>query len=236
MSSSFISNIRSQFPTVRSSLSVSDAVELISIMHDNHSQTDIKVLTDFAIFVEDMSSMIEGNDPWEFKMRESSSALALVTNIVKQDYNDDMRVSAFTSVLALSLAINNASTLEYFLMNSREITDHVSLPFVLNDVSKSLMRCYMSGVMTFWLSYDQLDIIKGPNSPVLTALNNASFKLSLVNMPLLMWIREVIIIKFEKEKKTKIVGNGVTVTYSYANGVDIVERKTIETTGLLNTA
>jgi len=221
MSQSSAASDRAFFRSMESSLSLDDAVELMTIMFTNHSQIRVKPLESFQLFTQLISEGINAssNSEWVSSMKEAVSAIELIIPIVKQDLNDDLRIKAFTSILALSFAIKSSATLDFFRRRSVELMESSRTPYVLTTVGKAMAGAFLSAVMLFWISYDQLDILDDTRTAVRSQLNTASETLVAMDKPTLLWMKKVTEVKFDPKFKTVILADGIIITEKLDDGV-----------------
>jgi len=220
MSQHNIASARALFRAMDSTLSLDDAVELLTVMFENHSQVRVKPIESFQLFTQLISEGINSNSnsEWVSKMKEATSAIELIVPIVKQDFNDDLRLKAFTSILALSFAVNSNATLDYFRRNSLEIIESNRTPFVLTASGKAIAGTFLTAVMLFWIAYDQLDILDESREAVRSQLNSASETLLAMDKPTLLWMKMVTEVKFDKRFKTVLLSDGIVTTEELPNG------------------
>lgn len=224
----------SLFPSIPSSLSVEDSIELIEIIKESSSQTDVKIVEDFVEFVSMIANEVKDEGVWGNRMKEAHDAMAMVIPIVSQSFSDKMRISAFTTMTALSFATSQSSTLNHFRTNSEEIVNDLRFPFVLNNFARTMLGIFTSSIMLFWLSYDQLDAVQETRDKTRKAFEQASLFLSLSNVRCLLWMKEVTRIKFDKDIRLELTSEGVEVINKIPNadGYVVSELKSIQTTDI----
>jgi len=206
-----------------STLSVNDAVELVALMHKNHSQPKISPIDSFYKFVSGISDFINDRitTAWSERMEGAKSALALVIPIIKQEFNDEMRLRAFTALLATTFATSKSNTLDYFRKHSLEIMNSNRSPFVLSETGKTIASHFLSAVMMFWISYDQMDIEYETRSIAREALNTVSTEFATNDSLFLTWMKEVTAAKFNANIST-IMTEGALAKIEIVDGVETV--------------
>lgn len=203
---------RALFPASESTLSISDSIELIQIMLDNHSQVTDLALVGFFSFAKELNEEIndKSESPWTKKMDEAVSMLVVVEAIIKQEMNDERRMRYFTTMLALSYVITKSSSLDHFRRNSKEIVCSSSVPFVLTEKEASILTIFTSAIFLFWLSYDQLDIEDTSGSLIKSILERAALSMNEKHELAFCWMTLVTRLKFDKSYKTELMADKLT--------------------------
>jgi len=220
MSASSATPARALFAASESTLSVDEAVELVTIIFQNHSQPKIKPMESFQHFARTLSDRIyvETHNVWSQRMKEAVGVMEFTIPIVRQDFNDDLRLKAFTTILALSFALSKSSTLDLFRRKSEEIVNSNRSPFTLSAVGKTMLGTYMSALMMFWLCYDQLDIEDETRSLIKAFFSSASERFLLTDKPSFLWMTQVIVAKFDKKIRTILADRGIVVAEDNEDG------------------
>lgn len=200
-------------PVNESSLSISDANEMISDMLHRHSQTKRFLLTAFSEFAEELNSEIKVSlsSSWVDLMEHATTAIKLVTSALEVSTNPESVVRATTALLALSYVVQKTPTLNYFRMNARRIIESTESPLILNDSAKSYVTVFLDGIFALWLSYDQLDASSETRALARQAMNKTMESQLVKNKVATTWMGIVMQRGFESSVSTEVRTTQVSI-------------------------
>jgi hypothetical protein len=191
-------------PALESTLSMTEAAELLYLPYSNFGHDDERLLTGFVKFVSAVRSnlSLDTDNPYVQLMDSAESALGVIISIHNGTPFADMALRAFSGIVALSLMVDSAPTLNLFRLRFREIVNNPKCPFIANTVDSALIGVFMSSCFAFWLAYDQLDTNLESRQPTRSALRHATSTTLVTDTPFACWFKVVTENKFNANVST----------------------------------
>lgn len=205
-------------PAVQSTLSISDGNNMLAHMFSKHSQNKLFPLVDFlsffTMFVESLKTDLDGQ--WLEEMDKAVSAIQLLTPIVSQTMNDELRLRAFTSILALANAVDKTPSLDFFRTNAIALIEAGDSPFVLTKNQKTIAAIYMQSVFMFWLCFDQMQISAETKPVINQKLETALAAFANDHEVTCKWFKSLMISKFNPRVRTVMTDDDLVEVEDYS--------------------
>jgi hypothetical protein len=191
-------------PALESTLSMTEAADLLHLPYSNFGHDDERLLTGFLNFVKAVRSNlnIDPENPYVKLMDAADSALDVISAIHAGTPFTGFTLRAFSGVIALSLMVDNAATLNLFRLKFKDVISNPRCPFIASDVDSALIGVFMSACFSFWLSYDQLDTNQESRMATRSSLRHATSCALITDTPFACWFKVVTENKFDADVST----------------------------------
>jgi hypothetical protein len=146
-------------PFIESSLTIDELFTIVEDSQNKLKMVSFKFYEAFSLYALKLAHSLRNvpSADWVALMFVASVDISSTFREIESGYGRKAYRASVSDMFALSMTVQNTSTLKAFLDKSFELAGRTKQKFDLTADEESKLAKFISGIFTFWLAVDQLD-------------------------------------------------------------------------------